>query len=90
MLPVLYYASVAAVSGSEGWVGAVVGSSSAGAAEGSFVGSVEGSSAGSSTGSVVDSSGESGLSCWAGSVPIVSPLEIPSFAVAVPHTVRKV
>lgn len=73
MLPVLYYASVAAVSGSEGWVGAVVGSS-----EGSFVGSVEGSS------------GESGLSCWAGSVPIVSPLEIPSFAVAVPHTVRKV
>lgn len=69
MLPVLYYASVAAVSGSEGWVGAV---------EGSFVGSVEGSS------------GESGLSCRAGSVPIVSPLEIPSFAVAVPHTVRKV
>lgn len=89
MLPVLYYASVAAVSGSEGWVGAVVGSS-AGAVEGSFVGSVEGSSAGSSTGSVVDSSGESGLSCRAGSVPIVSPLEIPSFAVAVPHTVRKV
>ena len=81
MLPVLYYASVAAVSGSEGWMGAVVGSSA---------GAVEGSSAGSSTGSVVDSSGESGLSCRAGSVPIVSPLEIPSFAVAVPHTVRKV
>ena len=81
MLPVLYYASVAAVSGSEGWMGAVVGSSA---------GAVEGSSAGFSTGSVVDSSGESGLSCWAGSVPIVSPLEIPSFAVAVPHTVRKV